>query len=91
MNKLYIKNNTPFYNCILHYIYKNYSEKVKDFEYLSEDIIKSYEYRPRRYEDKIKVKTLVPIDTKFSFIYKKEEQEYSRGSAETGCRVVCCH
>ena len=73
MKKLILYSNTSFYSSVLNYIYNKYDHKINDFEYLSENIIKSYEYRNLRNETRVKMCS--PCDTTFSFIYENKENE----------------
>ena len=36
MEELYLNSNTDFYKYVLHFIFVKYSEKIKQFEYLSQ-------------------------------------------------------
>ncbi len=72
MKNLILYNNNDFYHSILNYIYDKYDHKINDFEYLCESIQKSYSYRDRLE----KIEMCIPCDTKFSFIYEKDNECY---------------
>lgn len=68
MEELYLNSNTDFYKYVLHFIFVKYSEKIKQFEYLSQTNIKPYEYIRRN--DIRNIKVCYPLDCDFEINYK---------------------
>jgi len=55
MVNLILYSNDIYYKQVLHYIYSHYTDKINDFVYSSTNITKTYEWRERFNENKVKV------------------------------------
>ena len=71
--ELILYSTDEFYDFVLHYICSEelLSKNINEFRYISENNLRSYEYRARRYikqeKDKLKVKVCALEDTNFIF------------------------
>ena len=66
-SQLVLFSNTTFYIYVLNYIYITNKDKIKSFEYLSENLIKPYEYIRRNNITVVKVCN--PLDSNFDINY----------------------
>ena len=66
-SQLVLFSNTTFYKYVLNYIYITNKDKIKSFEYLSENLIKPYEYIRRNNITVVKVCN--PLDSNFDINY----------------------
>ncbi len=69
--KLTLLSNTTFYKYVLHYVYTTNSDKVCNFEYLSENTVKPYEYVRRNERNTVKVCN--PTDGEIKITYQDKE------------------
>ena len=68
MQELIIYSYNDFYLNVLHYIFENYRDQFKSFEYIQACTVKPYEYIHRC--EKNSVKVCSPSDIKTTIIYK---------------------
>ena len=69
MKKLILYNYSNFYLPVLNYIYDKYDHKINEFEYLSQSIQRTFDYRDHR---ESRIQMCSPCDTSFSFIYEQD-------------------
>ena len=69
--ELVLYSNTPYYTIVLNYIYNEYNDNINQFEYLSESLLKPYEYIRRG--EKNSIKTCYPTDTEFPLKFKDHD------------------
>jgi len=72
-HKMIILNEWDFHDEVLKFIYHNYSDKIKSFNYTVDDIYHFNEWRFRKKEKPSQLKTFMPNECDIDIIYKENK------------------